>query len=452
MQAARTGPYAIAAANPMILPITEIVSKAGIQFGKLIGTLESLMSFDWSRVVMPKRLPVFIICFLVGTETFGQAASQPLLLGESFTIDSGLLDESRRVLIAVPQSYQRSDERYGVVYVLDAETQFEHIVSSTQFLAGFANQSIPPVIVVGIANTDRMRDLTPASGASESSAFRQGGADQFLRFVVDELFPWVDQNYRTSDFRVLVGHSLGGLFAVHALSSAPDVFDALLVIDPSLNWNAQEPARHATEFLAAGRQLNTALYLALSSPAAPESAGSRRVIDALSSSAADDFRWSVAQFTGESHDSIPLPAAFQGLRWIFADWNVDDLAEGVFSAAPAQDILDEIDQIYMQSGRTFGLERETPYLVFESLLSYLAETDRVDEAASLTLRHTDRYPLPLVPNVIAGIAELLAEGRGQRAAVDYLNAVIEIYPGNETAQDALIELGVDPSGNVISER
>ena len=103
MQAARTGPYAIAAANPMILPITEIVSKAGIQFGKLIGTLESLMSFDWSRVVMPKRLPVFIICFLVGTETFGQAASQPLLLGESFTIDSGLLDESRRVLIAVPQ-------------------------------------------------------------------------------------------------------------------------------------------------------------------------------------------------------------------------------------------------------------------------------------------------------------------------------------------------------------
>ena len=380
----------------------------------------------------------------MATSIFGQEVAQPMLLGESMVIDSEVLTESRRVFIATPSSYEQNDGQYGVVYVLDGDTQFNHVVSSAEFLAGFANQSIPPLVVVGIGNTNRVRDMTPPSEAPQNQFLQQGGADQFLEFIVDELTPWVDERYRTTDYKVLVGHSLGGLFAVHSLISESDAFDSVLVIDPSLSWNSQETAQQASEFVAANAGLSTSLYLAVSDIGAPDFSGTQRLIEVLSANAPRSLRWHFAEFTGESHDSVPLPAVFRGLRWIFADWDVEDRAEGEFSSAPAEEIFENIDEIYRQSGQQFGLERETPYLVFESLLGYLAENSRVDEAAALTLRHSDRYPLPLVPNVIAGIAQLLAEGGDQDAAIDYLNAVLEIYPGNETAQDALVGMGVDP--------
>jgi len=116
----------------------------------------------------------------------------------------------------------------------------------------------------------------------------------------------------------------------------------------------------------------------------------------------------------------------------------------MFSDAPSEEIFKDIDDLYRRSGEEFGLARATPYLVFESLLGYLTENGRVDEAAELTLRHSARYPLPFVPNVIAGIAHFFVDSGDVDAATDYLSAVLEMYPGNEAAREALIDIGVDP--------
>lgn len=384
-------------------------------------------------------------CILLAGPILAQDASQPIVIGEMATIESRALNETRQVYVASPPAYEDSDERYGVLYVLDGDWQFHHAVASAQFLGSFANQMIPPMLVVGIGNTNRMRDMTPPSEAQENPLLAQGGADRFLEFVAEELKPWVDARHRTSGYSVLIGHSLGGLFTAYAIVNRPEAFDGYLMIDPSLNWNGQSLVEQAATFAAREPDLNASVYMAVSSDAGREIDVARRFAGILDASTSTGFRLTFAPLPEESHDSVPLLGTYHGLQWIFSSWDVEEQAKAMFSDAPSEEIFEELDALYRRSGEQYGLARETPYLMFESLLAYLADNDRLDEAAELTLRHSNRYPLHLVPNVIAGIAQLFVDNDDEGAAIAYLSAVLDIYPGNETAREALMELGVDRS-------
>jgi hypothetical protein len=138
---------------------------------------------------------------------------------------------------------------------------------------------------------------------------------------------------------------------------------------------------------------------------------------------------------------VALPATYQGLRWLFANWDIEDEATALFGDSPGEDILASIDELYRRNGEQLGFERATPYFAFESLLNFLVQNDRLDEAAALTLRESHRFPL--LPNVIAGIAGIFAANGNADAAKDYLTAVLDAYPDNETARRLLAEMGID---------
>ncbi len=165
-------------------------------------------------------------------------------------------------MIYTPPHYARSNQHYPVLYLLDAEAQFYQAAATLQFL-GSDNGRIPEMILVGITNTRRIRDLTPTTQDPEQRKHHPdaGGADAFLKFLTDELTPWVNARYRTQPYRILVGHSLGGLFAVHALLVRPDSFQAYLAVSPSLWWDAQATVTEAKTALGTIPVGPHALYL-----------------------------------------------------------------------------------------------------------------------------------------------------------------------------------------------
>ena len=85
------------------------------------------------------------------------------------------------------------------------------------------NTVCPKMIVVGIPNTNRMRDLTPTTPEGEqfyidsSASTNSGGGEKFISFIEKELIPHIESNYPTQPYRMLIGHSLGGLMVMHAL-------------------------------------------------------------------------------------------------------------------------------------------------------------------------------------------------------------------------------------------
>ena len=112
---------------------------------------------------------------------------------------------------------------------------------------------------------DRGRDLLPPT-QNEDEVFvlpTMGGADAFLRFLSDELMPWMDGRYRTRPYAVLVGHSAGGLFAIHALTTRPDLFDAYIAISPALRRDDQRMVAQAETFFENTSELNADLYMTM---------------------------------------------------------------------------------------------------------------------------------------------------------------------------------------------
>ncbi|MEJ2582656.1 MAG: alpha/beta hydrolase-fold protein, partial [Acidobacteriota bacterium] len=171
-----------------------------------------------------KRTGAFLclLCLAIGSAHGGE----PITIGETITIQSKILDEERTILVSTPAGYDQSSQRYPVLYMTDGDAHFTHTRGTVDFLV--RNGLMPEVIVVGVTNTDRTRDLTPNHIASRTIGERvfesptSGGAPKFLIFFEKELFPYVDEHYRTNPMRLFSGHSFGGLFALNAFFSKPE--------------------------------------------------------------------------------------------------------------------------------------------------------------------------------------------------------------------------------------
>ena len=136
-----------------------------------------------------------------------------------------------------------------MLYLLDGGDYFEPFVGLVQFLTMY--EMVPEMIVVAIPHGDRMNELTFSPSNEENGNWpSSGGAESFHRFLEEELIPSIDESYRTHSFRILVGHSLGGLFAVESLSRHPGLFQATIALSPSLYWNQFEWLRSATTLFA----------------------------------------------------------------------------------------------------------------------------------------------------------------------------------------------------------
>lgn len=248
-----------------------------------------------------------------------QAARSPAAIGETFTLDSKLLGERRVINVYVPPGYATSTTRYPVLYMPDGgmAEDFPHVAGAVD--VSIKNAVIRPLIVVGIENTERRRDLAgPTDVASDRAlAPNAGGADRFRAFLRDELKPLIAARYRTTPESALVGESLAGLFTVETFLLEPTLFDRYLAADPSLWWNDQRLVRNANAPLAWWTAGPKALYIATADdPGMLE--GVALLLTALRIQAPAGVTWRHDPMPDEHHGTIFPFAALRGIRWLFA--------------------------------------------------------------------------------------------------------------------------------------
>lgn len=197
-------------------------------------------------------LPLFLL-FITGK------AQEKLTIGEKQNVFSKVLNENREIWVHLPKTYNDntiSPAKYPVIYLLDGEINFEYYTGLTDFIARTPYADIPECIVVGIKNTERTRDLTPTKSEKKSPVnpavtlfADSGGSENFVKFMQEELKPFISKNYRTQDYSVLVGHSFGGLFAINTFLLHPDYFNAYVANDPSLWWDHKVTISRTKEYL-----------------------------------------------------------------------------------------------------------------------------------------------------------------------------------------------------------
>src|SRR6476619_2225985 len=157
-----------------------------------------------------------------------EAPPDPVPSHDTLMLASRAVGETRRINVHTPRAYDSADTlRFPVLYMPDGglDEDFPHVVSTIDSLIALG--AIRPVIVVGVPNTQRRRDLTGPTRIATDSAIapRVGGSAAFRDFWRDELVPAVDARYRTTSERAIVGESLAGLFIVETLLREPSLFD-----------------------------------------------------------------------------------------------------------------------------------------------------------------------------------------------------------------------------------
>ena len=253
----------------------------------------------------------------------GRPQVAPLVIGETFTIDSELLHEVRRINVYLPPGYSESpDVRFPVLYMPDGGMQedFLHVAGLVQVSVG--NGTMRPFVLVGIENTERRRDMTGPTTQEEDRkiAPRVGGSAPFRRFIRTELMPRVKARYRTTDETAVVGESLAGLFVVETFLLEPDLFDSYLAFDPSLWWNGERLVTEAEKRLRARPMRGSRKALFLASSSEPQLAVlTERLAAALKAhaGAGTGLEWHYLPMPEETHATIYHPAALRAFRAMF---------------------------------------------------------------------------------------------------------------------------------------
>jgi hypothetical protein len=213
-------------------------------------------------------LLVFGLSFFFLQSLYSQTnQNSPFLLkvGGSDSIYSKTLKEYRKIYVQLPATYDPiKAEKYPVVYILDGEV-FLPTVNDVQnyYSGGFT----PEMVLVGISNDqNRMRDLTTSEVTEMyGMPFEQenGEAVNFIKFIENELIPFIETKYLVTNFRTLIGHSYGGLFTLYSLVHHPHLFSNYIAIDPSLDWDNQKLLKEAQDILSINDYKSKSLFMSL---------------------------------------------------------------------------------------------------------------------------------------------------------------------------------------------
>lgn len=244
--------------------------------------------------------------------------ASPLVVGETFAVESKTLSVSRRINVYLPPGYaDAKGDKYPVLYLLDGglAEDFLHVAGLVQVSVG--NGTMRPFVLVGIENTQRRLDLTGPTDAADDKkvAPKVGGSAAFRTFIRTELMPEVAARYRTTKETAVVGESLAGLFVVETFLLDPDLFDTYIAVDPSLWWNREKLVREAEERLRAKPLVVKSVYLATSAEKGIV-APTTRLADALEKFGQSGVAWHHEKMPHETHGTVFHPAALKAFRTV----------------------------------------------------------------------------------------------------------------------------------------
>ncbi|MCA8902056.1 MAG: hypothetical protein KDA53_12485 [Hyphomonas sp.] len=220
------------------------------------------------------------------------------------------------VLLGEPQDGMR----LPVIYVFDADRNL-HVVESAVKVLQWA-EVMPPVLLVGVTPTDRMAEYTPT--LDEEVSETSGQSDELLGFIDETVRPYLSRNYPVSEFEVLHGHSLSGLFVLDAMLKEPDRYDGVIAIGPSVWWDQENVPVRASADCSAPERRRVFLSLSNETDSRP---GTLSLAASCASETSDGPATVLKEYPREDHVTAVTPATHDGLRYVFAAWNMDPLYE-----------------------------------------------------------------------------------------------------------------------------
>ena len=329
------------------------------------------------------------------------------VIGENVSFESSILGEERDIIVYLPPAYNFSETKYPVLYLLDGRAHFHHASGIVQFLA--AQGLIPQTIVVAVVNTDRNKDFTPTKLSQQPQS---GGAEKFAAFFTDELFPFVKRNYRSSSYKILMGHSLGGTFATYTMLNYPEMFNAYISVSPYLMYDNNLMVRETEKKLK--KKYDGVKYFMTVGNEPPYFEALDYFAKTLETRSPKGFEFEYSKYLDDNHGSVPHLSIYNGLLFIFSAWKlrIETFNEGLVA----------IDKHYKKLSKEYSSDIKTPENTINLLgYSYLRNNDFA-KAVEIFKENIKRFPNSA--NVYDSLGEAYEKsGENDLAYANYSKAV-----------------------------
>jgi predicted alpha/beta superfamily hydrolase len=384
-----------------------------------------------------------------------------IVLGQKDMLYSKVLEEDREIWIRIPESAKNQtggSSRYPVLYLLDGDAHFYSVSGMIRQLSTINGNTVTPeMIVVGIPNTDRTRDLTPThvNEVFGDTLFPKtsGGGKNFLKFIHTELIPYIEKQYPAAPYRTLVGHSLGGLTVIDALVDHPEMFNNYVAIDPSLWWDNQALLKRAKTAFREQSFEGESLYMGIANTmeegmrfgevekdTSESSEHIRSIVEFAKSTDSTtgnglNFQWKY--YENDSHGSVPLITEYDALRFLFSWYELKGL-DSFFepnSTATKDELIHLIESHYKEVSNHFAYEVLPPESFVNGLgYAFLDDPDTHDKSEALFSMNVKNFPKS--SNVYDSMGDCYLAQKDSLKALELFTKALEIGE-NDFSQDKI---------------
>lgn len=386
-------------------------------------------------------IKTLIFCILISPKILVGQVTNKIICSEKHIIHSEIIGADKEYWVHLPVNYNQSNNKYPVLYITDGDEHFELASGATEFMS--SQYMVPEFIVVSIFHKDRNHDLTPTHCTEDNNGFKSnavkvsGGGEKLLQFIEKELIKKIESDYRTAPYRILAGHSLGGLFTVYAYLNRNDLFNAFIAMDPALYWDDHLCERMLKESTYQSQSLKSKLYISSAHNAPPEKPDK----SPMRLSQDSFFKELKAKritntkhdyFEDQNHLTVPYNSLFSGLSYIFSGFYILGEPEFVLE-------IPYIQEFYQNQSNKYDIKFIPSERLIEMFGKYfLFDLNQYDKAVEFFTLNTSNYPTSSRAFEYLGLAYKEA-GNKEEAIVNYKKA-LELSPENKEIQKILVEL------------
>jgi predicted alpha/beta superfamily hydrolase len=385
-----------------------------------------------------------VMSLFIGIQTINAQNKGSIVIGEINSIHSKILSEERAYWVSLPESYGdklKSYKRYPIIVLLDGHIHFKSSVGMIQFMSRERNGSrqVPEMIVVGITNVNRERDFTPDKIITKRKN-NMGGGDNFLAFLEQELIPKIENEYRTIPYRILFGHSLGGLLTTHAYLQEHSTFNSFLSIDPSFGSWTDSIMDKKIELINE-KVFTRPIYIATANWGKRNIRNRDRHVrfyESLNSKCKGKYKGKLEYFENENHSTVPLPSFYNGISYIFNGYNYS-----YRDATNREELVNHFKKISHGLSYDFLPPEELVNRVGYSKLRNRKEEERKMALDFFNL-NVENYPESY--NAYDSLGEAELEFGSKEKALKSFERSLELNPNNENAKIMISKIN-KPVGN-----
>lgn len=363
---------------------------------------------------MKIRTIIFAIISLLMAKSYAQKSIENNIVGKSIHIQSNIMGDERTIQVYLPNSYNNSNKKYPVLYLLDGQRYFLHGVSLQNSFVEF-NQTLE-FIIVGI----------PRNPSDRNSVYTVN-SNEYLEFIEKEIMDYIEDNYRVTAHKIFFGWAFGGGFVLETMITKPRLFDAYMAASP---YPVKSKIAKIDSFLTKQPDFNKLIYFSSETSEGEVYEGTSELNILLKKKNIANLSWTFKELASEEHRSTPFTTLYHGISkyfYFYPELQFDNLED--FNSAGG---LEYVYSYYQKRATQYGFPNQPSDWTMFSITRNAIRSNNFEQFDAIVSEFkTTNFIERLRISRASLIAEFYLKNYQYEKAEELFKLLIEKHPNSE---------------------